>query len=69
MPICDSDQGYCRIEKVRARGISEAREKFVKYLADTYDMVDYASTIEEAAKVLSENLVDIGDIYDIEEFQ
>ena len=69
LPICDCDQGYCRIEKVTDRGITEARERFVKYLADTYDGVDYASTFEEAASILSENLVDIGDIYDIDEFQ
>lgn len=69
LPICDLDTGYCRIQKVNARGITDAREKFVKYLADTYDKIDYANTFDEVANILSENEVEIGDIYDIEEFQ
>lgn len=67
LPIYESGHG-CWIEKVNARSLMEANEKFVKCLADTYDEVDYGDTLDEAYESLSPNVV-IGDIYDIEEFQ
>lgn len=66
LPI--STNGECWIEKVTAKGILEAENKFVKMLADNYECVDYGGSFTDAVNDLYDNNVIIGEIYDIEEF-
>ena len=68
LPICDGGDNVW-IDKVQAKSITEASEKFVKRLADDYDCVDYGGTLDEAYAALLPHNVIIGDIYDIDDFQ
>lgn len=69
LPICDSEDSECWIEKIVAKNLTEAEEKFVKKIADKFGYVDYGDTLKEATETLIPYNVVIGDIYDIDEFQ
>lgn len=66
LPVSD-DKGPW-IEKVYAKGISEAEDKFVKLLADAYEFIDYGGSFNDMLETLQDHDILVGDIYDIEEF-
>lgn len=63
-----SDEGGPWIEKVYAKGISDAENKFIKLLADSYDFIDYGGSFNDMVDNLQDHDILVGDIYDIEEF-
>ena len=63
-----SDGSDCWIERVMARGVVEAEDKFVKDLADAYDFIDYGDDFNSMKAVMTDNGFVVGEIYDIEEF-
>lgn len=66
MPVCDSDG--CYIAHATARNHSEAEEKLIQELIETYELDDTVYSFSELKEVLNEYDIVIGDIYDIEEF-
>lgn len=66
LPISDGED--CWIERVVAKGITEAEEKFVKSLADCYDFLDYGDNFTSMRATMANNNFIVGEIYDIEEF-
>lgn len=66
LPVSDSEGPW--IESARANSVIEAESKFVKYFADSYDFVDYGDTFNNLKDTMFDHDIQIGDIYDIEEF-
>lgn len=63
---CHSPEDGCWIEKVRANSYLDAKEKFVKALAEDCNLDAYEW--ESLLVGLDELDITVGDIYDIEEF-
>ena len=66
LPITDGHE--CWIEHVTAKGIVEAENKLVKYLADDYEFIDYGDSYNDMLETLSDHGFIVGELYDIEEF-
>lgn len=65
VPINDPDEIY--IESVSARSISEAEDKFMDILCETYDYEPMSDWHNFVNLLLADNIT-IGEIKDIEEF-
>lgn len=66
LPISDGQE--CWIEHVTAKGIVDAENKLVKYLADMYEFIDYGDSFTDMLDVMQDHGFVIGELYDIEEF-
>ena len=66
LPISDGQE--CWIEQVTAKGIVDAENKLVKYLADMYEFIDYGDSFTDMLDVMQDHGFVIGELYDIEEF-
>ena len=65
-PICDVSNNVVRIEKIRARNITLAKEKLVQMLMEDYD--DLPDDLNEIETILSSKGIILGELYDVEEF-
>ena len=63
---CYSKKNGLWIEKVRARDFADAKQKFITAYIDDYE--DVPSDWDDMIDMLKEQDIEIGDIYDIEEF-
>lgn len=66
LPISDGHE--CWIEHVAAKGIVDAENKLVKYLADDYEFIDYGDSFTDMLETMQDHGFVIGELYDIEEF-
>lgn len=66
LPVSDFEGPW--IESVRANTVTEAESKFVKYFADSYEFIDYGDSFPVFKDTMIDHDIQIGDIYDIEEF-
>lgn len=67
LPIADNEYQKTWIESVKARGFTEAKDKFMESITNEFDL-DVPMDWDDFVRILSEGNFIIGNISDVEEF-